>query len=447
MSRKAQGTGSFFVADRSFGARLVCSTFLSANIGAGSVIVASRIGYEVGAAAWWFVGSAGIGQLLFAFFVGPRIWRIAKQHDLLTAGDYLELRYGSAVRATVVSILWLGTLTILATQLIAMSEILEWVLGAPRWVGATLGGITMIIYFTAGGLFTTAWVNLIQLTVLITGFLVAIPIATATAGGIDAVLAAAPADPDYLNPVAIGGLVLFTLLMPSFVVSPGIVQMAFAARDERALRTGVAAQAIILLLFAFVPTTMGILAHSFDPALANADYAVPTVLTLGLPAVLGALGLAAVFSAEASSADTVLFMLSTSMSQDIYKRYVNPDASDHDVLRMARLAAVVGGAGGIALTLMLESVLDSITIFYSILGVSLFVPLVAGLYSRRPGTPEALGAIGCGVTALCAVALGESLGWFGTPAWLNPSGVGLAVSAVAFGLVLVVRKPVAPETS
>ena len=124
VSRRGQGRGSFFVANRSFGSGMVFSTFLAANIGAGSVIAASELGYEVGLSAWWYVGSAGIGQIIFAFVVAPRIWRAGKEHGLYTAGDYLELRYGNAVRATVVSILWLGTLAILAAQLIAMSQIL-----------------------------------------------------------------------------------------------------------------------------------------------------------------------------------------------------------------------------------------------------------------------------------------------------------------------------------
>ncbi len=441
MSRRAEGAGSFFVADRSLGPGLLFSTFLAANIGAGSIIGASGLGYSVGVSAWWFVGSAGIGQLVFAFFIGPRIWRVAKEHDLYTAGDYLEHRYGSVIRATVVSILWLGTLTILASQLIAMSEILEWVLGAPRWLGALVGGVVMIVYFSAGGLFTSAWVNLVQLTVLLAGFLIAIPIALSAVGGWEAALAAAPQTPEFTNFFAIGGLVMFAIVMPSFVVSPGLIQKGFGARDERTLRLGIGLQALVLLLFAFGPMMMGVIAHSFDPSLANPEYAVPTVLSLGLPAALGALGLAAVFSAEVSSADAILFMLSTSLSKDIYKRYLAPEATDDQVLRVARIAAVAGGSLGVLLTLLLDTVIHSIVIFYSIMSVCLFVPVVAGLYTRRPGIPEALAAIGVGVTALSAVQMAKQFAPEGTVSpWLTPTGVGILASAVAFAVVFGLRR-------
>ncbi len=438
VSRRGQGSESFFVADRSFGPGMIFSTFLAANIGAGSVIAASELGYEAGLSAWWYVGSAGIGQVIFAFFVGPRIWRAGKKHGLYTAGDYLELRYGNAVRAMVVSILWLGTLAILAAQLIAMSQILEWVIGMPRWVGATLGAVVMVIYFTAGGLLTTAWVNLVQLSVLIVGFLVAIPIAVMNAGGVEAVLAAVPSNPEFMSPSPSRD---HHVRDPDALLRrvPGLVQMGYAAHDERSLRKGVALQALALLAFAFVPMSIGIIAHSFDPNLTNGAYAVPTVLTLGLPPLLGALALAAVFSAEVSSADTVLFMLSTSLSQDIYKRFIAPDATDREVLRVARFAAVLGGTGGLLLTLRFDSVLDTITIFYAIMSVSLFVPLLAGLFTRRPGVPEAVAAIGAGVTTLIAVSLAGEAGIVSSSFARSATGMGIVASALVFALVFVVR--------
>ena len=232
VARRVEGTGSFFVADRQLGPGLLFSTFLAANIGAGSIIGASGLGYETGLSAWWWVGSAGIGSLLLAFWVGPRIWRIASDEGLYTVGDFLEHRYGSAVRATVASLLWLLTLVVLAAQLIAMSQILQWVLDTPRWVGALIGGVVMTAYFSAGGLLTSAWVNLVQLVILLGGFAIGIPIALSMAGGWDAVVAAAPADPQYLDVWAQSGVILFLLpfvvVLATRIINPGYVGELFS---------------------------------------------------------------------------------------------------------------------------------------------------------------------------------------------------------------------------
>jgi solute:Na+ symporter, SSS family len=438
-SKGVRASGTFFVADRRLGPGLVFATFLAANIGAGSVIGASGLGYTDGLSAWWWVGSAGIGSLLLAFWVGPRIWRVAKENGLYTAGDYLEHRYGSAVRATVATLLWFLTLVVLAAQIIAMSEILEWVAGAPRWVGAVLGGLVMTVYFAAGGLLTSAWVNMVQLVVLLGGFAIGVPLALSMAGGWDAVLAAAPPDPDgssfLLGPGS--GIVLVALLVPAFIVSPGLIQKAYGARDERALRIGVGLQGAVLLVFAFAPPLMGMIARTYDPALANPEFAVPVVLTEGLPLLLGALGLAAVFSAEISSADAILFMLATSLSKDIYKRYARPDATDEQVLRVARGAAVVGGVLGVLLAIVIPTVIDSLRVFYAVLGVSLFVPIAAGLHSRRPGVPEALAAIGVGVATLFVVRLSALPS---ASRLLDPTLIAIVASGLAFGTVFAVRR-------
>ena len=73
-------------------------------------------------------------------------------------------------------------------------------------------------------------------------------------------------------------------------------------------------------------------ARVLHPTLPSPDLALPTVLVHDLPPAVGSLALAAVFSAEVSSADAVLFMLSTSLSQDLYRRFLRPDASDRQVL-------------------------------------------------------------------------------------------------------------------
>lgn len=449
IGRRVAGTSDFFVAGRALGPGLLLATLLAANIGAGSTVHAAGLGYRDGIAAWWWVGSAGVGTLVLALWIGPKIWRAAKAHSLLTLGDYLEHRYGPAVRATTAALLWLGTLAILAAQLIAMGWILEVVAGVPRWLGAAAGGVVMTVYFVAGGLMSSAWVNLVQLGVLLAGFAVAVPLAAAGAGGVEAVLADARLRPGHLDFISSGGSgwTYLALLAPAFIVSPGILQKIFGARDERAVRLGVGACALALMLFACLPVALGIVARSVSPGLKNPETALPAILVDGVPAWVGLLGLAAVLSAEISSADAILFMLATSLSRDLYKRFGNPRATDRQVLRVARWAAAAGGAAAVLLAVALPDLATALTIFYSLLGVSLFVPVVAGLCSRRPGSAEALVAAGAGVAGLLAAqAAGDRGPWELMP----PTAWGLAWAAVAFGAAFAVRRGlgrVRPTTS
>jgi SSS family solute:Na+ symporter len=359
IGRLVKTSGAFFVAGRQLGPVLLFSTLLAANIGSGSTVGAAGLGYRDGLSAWWWVGSAGIGSILLAFWVGPRMWRMAARHDLLTVGDFLELRYSSSVRGMVAALLWLGTLAILAGQLIAISTILNVVAGVPRFVGCLIGGAVMTTYFAAGGLLTSAWVNAVQLVVLLGGFAVALPMSLAAAGGWSAVLATeAAATPGYSSFWRGGssGWIYVAMIVPAFIISPGLLQKIYGARDEKTVRVGVAANALVLLVFAFVPPLLGMIARVHHPELANHENALATLLVFELPLAVGTLGLAAVFSAEVSSCDAILFMLATSLSQDLYRRFLNPEASDAKVLKVARLAAVTGGVAGVGLAIVFPTV-------------------------------------------------------------------------------------------
>ena len=265
------------------------------------------------------------------------------------------------------------------------------IVGVPPAVGCAVGGLLITIYFTAGGLLTSAWVNMVQLTVKLVGFAIALPLALRAAGGWSAVAGLNPA-PDYWNPWQGGhsGLIYLAILAPAFVVSPGLLQKIYGARDDRAVRLGVGANAIGLAVYAMVPVIMGMIARLQFPSLEAPRLALPTILMHGVPPIVGGIGLAAVFSAELSAADAVLFMLTTSLSQDFYKRFVNRSAEDGQVLRVTRMTAVVAGALGVLVAIVAEDVIDALTIFYTLMAVGLFVPILTGLFSRRPSPAGAL---------------------------------------------------------
>ncbi|MGE3177018.1 MAG: sodium:solute symporter [Vicinamibacterales bacterium] len=449
VGRLVRNTREFFVAGRTLGAPLIFSTILASNIGAGSTVGAAGLAFRDGLSAWWWNGSAAIGSIFLALFIGPRIWAIASRHGLYTAGDFLELRYGRTVRGLVTSLIWLGTLSILAGQLIAGAAVLTVVAGVPRWLGTIASAVVMTVYFMAGGLLSSAWVNAVQLIVLLGGFAVAVPIVVGNVGGL-AALAAPPAlplpatgavAPDFTSFMYSSGpgsgVALLALLGPAFIISPGLLQKVYGASSERAVRIGVGVQAIALGLFAFIPVVLGMAARVSHPEISSPNLVLPTVLVEQLPVALGSLALAAVYSAEVSTCDALLFMLATSLSQDLYKRFLRPGASDAQLLRVARLASLAGGAGGVVLAIQLPTVTAALGIFYSLLGVSLFVPVVGGLYNRRAGALEAMTSIAAGILTRLGVQFatgGAGLGW------VDPSLAGLVAAGLAFIAVRAARR-------
>jgi SSS family solute:Na+ symporter len=184
-------------------------------------------------------------------------------------------------------------------------------------------------------------------------------------------------------------------------------------------------------VFAFLPVTLGMIAQAAHPGISDLNAVLPTVLREQLPAWLGALALAAVFSTEVDTCDAILFMISTSASKDFYKRFVRPEATDAELLRVARLAAIAGGLIGVALAIVLQTVIGALTIFYSLLVVTLLVPILGGLVTRRAGSGAALTAIGAGVATLAFVRFALS----GSYPWLDPTLSGVVAAGIAFAVV------------
>ncbi len=71
IGRRVRSTSDFFVAGRRLGPAMLFSTMIAANIGAGSTVGAAGYGYRDGLAAWWWVGSAALGSIVLGLWVGP----------------------------------------------------------------------------------------------------------------------------------------------------------------------------------------------------------------------------------------------------------------------------------------------------------------------------------------------------------------------------------------
>jgi solute:Na+ symporter, SSS family len=439
IGRHVRGPADFFVAGRRLTWPLVGATVLAANIGAGTTVGAAGRAYADGISAWWWNGSVGLGTLVLALWAGPKLWALASAKGHLTLGDFLEDRYGAGVRVLTSLLLAIGTLAILAGQLIAGAAVLEVIAGLPRWQGVAIGGVAMTVYFTAGGLLSSAWVNLVQLTFLTVGFLIALPLAWSSVGGAAAITAAADVPASFWDPLyssgAFSGWTMLILLAPGFVVSPGLVQKAYGAVSIRALKIGIGVAGVAQLAFSFLPVLLGMAGRVHYPGLESQNLVLPTVLMGELPVMIGAMAMAAVFSAEVSTCDAILFMLSTSTSRDVYHRFVNPAATPEQVLRVARLAALAGGGIGMILAVQLETIVDALRIFYSVLITTLFVPVVAALWSGRATSRDAVSAIACGTGAMAAVFFGtDRTGWWDPGLW------GLFGSAAGFSASSFVRK-------
>lgn len=434
IGRRAKSASDFFVAGRNFGSGLLFTTLIAANLGAGSTVGVSALAYQHGISAWWWIGSAGIGSMILAFIVGPKIWKIAREHNYYTLSDYLDARFSRAFSGLISIMMAAGTLALFAGQLLGIAWILEAAAEIPKYQGVIIGAVVTTLYFAAGGLLSSAIVNIIEVAVILTGFIVAVPYVLNYAGGIEGIKENI-SNPSYFDFYGMGSTAIIgyiVMLVPSFFISPGLIGKVFAAKDERSVKIGTSLNGLVQLIFAVIPVIIGMSAYSCFPELSRADLSLPAAMKNMMPFFAASLALAGIFAAEVSTADTVLYMLSGSLTNDIYKRFINPEISDTNLLRLSRVITLICGVTGVILALRLESIISALTIFYSLMSVSLSAPLIFGLFTERASNTGAFlsSLLGAGLTVYM------TFGGFG--GFIEVSGVKLNASTCGIILSFIV---------
>ena len=123
---------------------------------------------------------------------------------------------------------------------------------------------------------------------------------------------------------------------------------------------------------------------------------IPYTARHGLPALMGALLLGAVFAKVISTASNYLFSPATNLVEDVFVRYMAPGASNKRVLIVSRLAVVLLGCWALYQAIYAPSILAKMLYAYTIYSAALTPVVLAAFYSKRVTAWGAVAAIGTG---------------------------------------------------
>ena len=111
---------------------------------------------------------------------------------------------------------------------------------------------------------------------------------------------------------------------------------------------------------------------------------------------MGALLLGAVFAKVISTASNYLFSPATNLIEDVFVRYIAPQASNKRVLIVSRLAVVLLGCWALYQAIYAESILEKMLWAYTIYSAALTPVVLAAFYSKRATAWGAVAAIASG---------------------------------------------------
>ncbi|MGW0532137.1 sodium:solute symporter [Streptomyces sp. NPDC003032] len=403
--RRAKSKSEFLVAGRRLGPWMYSGTMAAIVLGGASTIGGVGLGYQYGLSGAWMVVTIGLGILALSVFFSARIARL----KVYTVSEMLDLRYGG--RAGVISgvVMWAYTLMLAVTSTIAYATIFDVIFDMDRTLAIILGGSIVVAYSTLGGMWSITLTDMVQFVVKTVGvLLLLLPIAVVKAGGFSEMRAKLPTE--YFDPLGIGGETIFTyVLIYTFgmLIGQDIWQRVFTARSDRVARYGGTVAGTYCLVYAVAGAVIGTAAKVMYPKLPSADAAFATIVKDELPMGVRGLVLAAALAAVMSTSSGALIACATVANNDIWSRLrgaVKTGDSDgdgdgdepHDEVKGNRVFILVMGVGVILIAIVLNDVVEALTVAYNLLVGGLLVPILGGLLWRRGTAPGALAAVTAG---------------------------------------------------
>jgi len=192
--------------------------------------------------------------------------------------------------------------------------------------------------------------------------------------------------------------------------SPASVVRIMACRDTSVLRKSMFLLAVYNMGIYLPLIAICICARALMPDLGTkSDEVIPRMalsLTQGLPlgSWMSGLILAAPFGAIMATVSSYLLVIASGLVRDVYQRFINPKATDHEMRRLTYLVMIVIGTIAAALNIVPVDRLQMLVTFSSGCAASAFlIPTVMMCYWRRATAAGTIAAMLAG--ALTALSL------------------------------------------
>lgn len=435
----------FLAAGRSIGPWVGGGVLAATQISAGTFVGTLGRHYLTGVSWVWIWFGVWAGWLVSAALVAPKLRRFGA----LTVADYVGKRFASEGARTLAAALIIITYTIyLTAQFQAIGEIASAVFGVAPLVAMTALLASTGFYTVVGGVRSSSYVEFVQTIMMVTALLFAVPVVIAHAGGLTALGEYVGSIEPRMTGWWFGWreLVAFGMAF-GFAIAAAPYEMTryYSMRDVATVRYAIGIALVAQALIGSCVMILGIGMRGLFPYLPSPDQASSILASVVMSPLMGSLFLVAMVSAIMSSVNSILLVTGGAFAHDLYKRLLNPDASQRRLIWVNRIAIIVLGAVPFWFaSLKLADVQAIVVEQAKFIASFFFVPVVLGLNWRR-GTKE--GAIGSMVAGFLGCLVWRfTLQRDFTSHGIDAVEVGVVLSALTFVLVSRATPP-APEAN
>lgn len=371
------------------------------------------IAYEWGVVSitvfWVTVPACIIGGVLLG-----RRWR---RTGCTTPMEYLEQRYNLPLQQTMT---WVSLVLRVLDNMVRLYAIgvfiavvtplsLEW--------SIVVSGIIVTIFNLIGGIWTVTIMSTVQFIILILVTAVLLPLSMTEAGGFAGIAEKIPGHLNFFNGPKgnlfwLGVYAFMTLI--KYNENWTFIQKFYCVRDENAaVKVGVVT-GLLFLIFTPIFLLPAVASRVIIPDLADPEMAYVSVAIKLLPVGIMGILFSSMFAATMSSLNAEYNVMASVLTNDIYKRLINPGASEDKLLKVARVSTGLVGTIMILGAILIRNfggAFEANKLISGILAIPLGIPLLMGILVRKPDSTASIATIFTGVAVGLILNLIPSISW------------------------------------
>jgi sodium/proline symporter len=442
----------YLLGGRKVGPLVTALTLQSTSMSGYMFLGAGALAYTQGYWALWYAAGDVGGGVLNLSLIGRRMRKLSQIMGSLSCIEYLEDRYPSPATRLIAGSLTVFLLSFyVLAQFIAGGKGMALATGLSYPVALFVAVAIIIVYTFLGGYLAVAYTDFFQSVVMVVGVLWILVASIVHLGGLSRAHASIRAiDPTLLSVwgkdlghqgqwgVVLGAVLVFSI---GYMGWPHVVTRHMAMKDPATARMAGAYATLWNLLFVPAPYLVGIMAILILPRLGDPELAIIQTSETLLPAAVTGIVMAAIMAAIMSTADSLLLQTGSVASRDLYERFVNPRATERQMVLVSRgLVLVIGVAGYVIAVVQPPAIFDVVIFATSVLGSAFTPAFFCAVWWRKANTPGAIASMIAGTLT----SVGWELAKLAEPTTVHPMAAGILASSVTMVVVSLLTAKTAP---
>ena len=280
-----------------------------------------------------------------------------------------------------------------------------------------VSGIIVTIFNLIGGIWTVTIMSTVQFIILVLVTVVLLPLSLGEVGGFAGISEKLPDHLNFFNGPKgnlfwLGVYAFMTLI--KYNENWTFIQKFYCVKDENAaVKVGVVT-GLLFLVFTPVFLLPAVASPLIVPGLTDPEMSYVSVAIKLLPVGIMGILFSSMFAATMSSLNAEYNVMASVLTNDIYKRLFNRNASEKKLLSVARISTALVGLTMIAGAILIRNfggAFEANKLFSSILAIPLGIPLIMGILVRKPDSTASILTIFTGVISGVVLNLIPAISW------------------------------------